>query len=280
MRSTTSIHRAVIPHCNIAAVDKPMVMLFLILEPLHRQDAPPLPGEVTADAAFAKQQLLKGATPVPGSFIHMQCHCNVCVPMRVDVQGFRPNTDLRRVFTRNAGLSFSVHEGISGPYETDIPYEHATLYRKYMKFRFPDLPDTPHTDHEASSFLLDFERMPGMNAQHMDMRGEHGKLLASAIFHTAQDFAYATAFFYEPAARAKTPGITLIMKIIEHLQERGFEHLYMASITRKPSAYSWKDKFLPMDCLIDGQWTRIENKAQFRLLRVDRTKAYPAPRQI
>lgn len=279
MRMSLSHFSSYPERCEIAPVRALMTGDMVHLAPVFGDAAnDPTLKVIEVDDAYVKAQMERGAFPSAHGFVSMSCRCTVCVPMRTLVQEFAENVGHRKVMQRNAHLTVSVHDGVPS-YEATGSFEHARLHHDYMRFRFPLSSDTPHDVQAANEWLADMATYPGMAPHYIDMRDDTGTLRGSAVFHTAGKISYGTGFFYDPALRADYIGLALSLATLRHLRQEGFEHQYLGAVTRLPSPFSWKDKFTPMDLLLDGRWQRYASKAEFRPLRLDTSQAYPAPRR-
>ena len=242
----------------------------------HHADMPP---------AFAEDFLARGGQPKLGGYEMLSCiECAQCIPVRVRVQEFEVHHEHKRVLGRNADLTMTTVEGVpdlgrfGNPQINLLMTKHSALYRRYMVSRFFNGKARRFSALDAIISLHGACTFPGMEPMHIDARTRRGRLVGSVLFHVAGQSAYGTVFFHDPERRTTSLGQALMLATLAHLKARGTQYYYLAHWTRHASAYSWKDKFTPLDALIDGTWQPVPDKATVRRLRSE-GPAYPALRK-
>ncbi|HET7921526.1 MAG TPA: arginyltransferase [Gammaproteobacteria bacterium] len=193
--------------------------------------------------AFAAQGFRRS-----GSILYRpQCaECRACVPVRVPVQDFKPDRGQRRTWRRNRDLRVSLR-----PTEADPA--HFDLYRRYLAARHPGGGMDVHTEADYTGFLV--SRWSHTVSAEWRL-GE--RLLAVAVMDELDAALSAVYTFYDPASPERSLGTQAILWQIETARQRGLRWLYLGYWIAASRKMAYKDRFRPLERLVDGAWHRLE----------------------
>ncbi len=172
--------------------------------------------------------------------------CNACIPVRIDVRRFSPSRTQRRIWKRNADLTF----GICPPIAEE---EHYALFRRYLLSRhasggmagmnFTDyramVEDTPISSHIATS-------------RHPD-RG----LVAACLVDRMQDGFSLVYSFFEPSLSRRSLGTYVILSQIERTRALGLDYLYLGYWVPESPKMAYKIRFSALEKLTEAGWRPV-----------------------
>ena len=87
----------------------------------------------------------------------------------------------------------------------------------------------------------------------VDANGQSGAVKMVAILDVLNNGISAVYTFYEPEARSSL-GTYGVLWQIEQARTLGLEHVYLGYWISESPKMSYKDKFVPFECLMDGIW--------------------------
>jgi len=170
--------------------------------------------------------------------------CNLCIPIRVPTDRFRPSKSQRRVLRRNSDVE--VHRGpLDGEEEA---YE---LYRRYNTTRHGE--DETAGRSGFRSFLFDSPIDTRMMRYSVD-----GRLIGIGWVDVMPDGLSSVYFVFDPAESARSLGTFSAMKEIEAAAELGKSWLYLGFYVPGCRKMSYKRRFRPFELLEDGAWVPYE----------------------
>lgn len=173
--------------------------------------------------------------------------CSACEPIRVDVARFRPGRTQRRIFARGEQ---AIHVRLGSPQTCD---EYVALYNEHKRARGLATGETAIDSDGYRSFLADsccetFELRYFLDEQ----------LLGIAITDRSRDSLSAVYCYFDPKHEKLSPGTYSILKQVELCRQWGLRYLYLGLYIADCRAMAYKDRFLPHERLVDGQWLRFD----------------------
>ena len=178
-----------------------------------------------------------------------QCdNCNLCIPVRIPVNEFKPNRSQSRCYKRNQDLTITTRDA-------EFDDIHFDLYQRYMKARHggssmdsddPDSYQNVIQSQWSDSHLLEFWLKE--------------KLLAVAVVDIFTDGLSAVYTFFEPEQTQRSLGVFAILSEIQHARENNMEWLYLGYWNPESPKMAYKDQYSPMEIFSANQWQRFKNK--------------------
>ena len=191
------------------------------------------------------------------TFYRPECDgCNACVPLRVVVDGFRPNRRFRRVLARNADLDVDIGDAL------DDVEEHFALYRRYIEGRHAGGSMHP----PSAKQFLHLTQSYGVETLALNWRKD-GVLVASAIIDVLDHGLAAAYTFFDPDLADRSLGVLAILQQIAECRRRALPHLYLGYWIDELRKMRYKSEYRPAEVLQGGAWVPLE------LAPVDRSTA-------
>ncbi len=168
--------------------------------------------------------------------------CSSCIPVRIDIDQFRPNRNQRRTSDRNQDLT--VH--ISRP---EYNEEQHQLYIKYISTRHPGGGmDVPEADKYMDFLVADWSE-----TEFVEFR-VNGQLVAVAVIDLLDNGMSAVYTFYDPGLDRRSLGTFAILWQIEACRQRGLRWLYLGYWIPECQKMQYKNLFKPIQHFHNGIW--------------------------
>lgn len=169
--------------------------------------------------------------------------CRACIPARIPVERFQPDRSQRRIWRRNQDLLVM--------HSQDIRDEEAyDLYYRYIEQRHADGDMFPPDREQYLSFLND----PWQVTRYLRFY-EGEQLVAVAVVDELEDGLSAIYTFFEPEQERRGLGVFAILWQIERARELGLAHVYLGYWIENCQKMRYKDRYQPLELLLDGRWT-------------------------
>jgi arginine-tRNA-protein transferase len=174
--------------------------------------------------------------------------CDRCISIRIPVHDFAPNRSQRRNLTNN------LRHVTIGDRPADFHREHYELYRAYVRSRHPDGSMAEATEISYHEFLV----APwGGETRFLELRME-GRLAAVAVTDRLPESLSAVYTFFDPRMQRRALGTYAILCQIQVARDLGLKYLYLGYWIGECRKMSYKDRFRPLEALIDERWCRYD----------------------
>lgn len=166
--------------------------------------------------------------------------CQKCVPIRVDVQHFKPSKSQRKIARRNQHIQVSFHE-------PGLTQQHINLYNLWhddMTDRRGWSPQQTDPQDYAQGFLRGY--FPSLHELRYFADGELVGVGLIDVLPLSLSSAY---FYHAPDWRQLGPGTFSLLCEIELAKSMGKSHLYLGYWIEDCSSMAYKNRFLPAETL-------------------------------
>ncbi len=167
--------------------------------------------------------------------------CRACVPIRVPVAHFVPNSSQRRCYRKNSDLVVDVDL----PVATD---EKLALYNRYHE-QWHGGPGTTLADFAAAFYESCVETIE------FTYRSPNGELLAVGLCDLSPASLSSVYFYFAPEASARSLGTYGALREIDFAARQAIPAYYLGYWVADCGAMSYKANFRPHELLAwDGRW--------------------------
>jgi arginyl-tRNA--protein-N-Asp/Glu arginylyltransferase len=231
----------------------PPVMVRLTTLPEH--PCPYLPGRVAQSRAIYPSRLpgelyrgfMDAGFRRSGRLVYQPiCRgCRECRPIRVPVNGFRPDKSQRRCRRKNQDLRVE----IAGPSATDEAF---AVYQRYVaQWHETAVEDSTDTRRAFEQFLYESP----VETLEFRYRDGGGTLLAVGICDVSADALSSVYFYFDPIASDRGLGTFGALFEIAHAMSKKISYYYLGYWITECRAMRYKDRFRPYELLHnDGIW--------------------------
>lgn len=171
--------------------------------------------------------------------------CRDCIPIRLEIDRFRPDRSQRRVWRMNENIQMFTKSAGFEP-------EHYALYRQYIQARHP-AGGMDKDDPEQYRHFIQTDWCP---TQLFELR-ENGQLLAVAVTDELQNGLSSVYTFYDPTKLTRGLGTYAILRQIEECRLRKLKWLYLGYWIPDSPKMQYKSRFRPFE-YFDGQGWRLK----------------------
>lgn len=172
-------------------------------------------------------------------------HCNACVPVRLNVNKFRPDRSQRRVMAKNRDLDCEL-------VPARFSEHYYRLYAHYIEQRHSDGDMYPPSREQFTSFLVE----GATDSWFLEMRLE-GELIGLAVVDMLDDGLSAIYTVFDPQYDSRSLGTFAILWQVEETLRRGLPHLYLGYWIRECRKMNYKIRFRPIEALKNGHWQAL-----------------------
>ncbi len=174
-------------------------------------------------------------------------HCSACIPVRLNVNHFRPDRGQRRVVRQNEDLTFNLVRAEL----TEAYYE---LYARYIEQRHHDGDMYPPSREQFSSFLVE----GATESYFLEMR-KNKTLIGLAVIDALDDGLSAIYTVFDPDEEHRSLGTMAVLWQIDEARRCQLPYLYLGYWIRECRKMSYKTRFRPIEALLNGHWQTLPN---------------------
>lgn len=168
--------------------------------------------------------------------------CWACIPIRVQIDKFRPSKSQKRVLKKNR----DVRVEISASVVTD---EKIAMYRKYLLWK--------HGRRETGE-MRSYEALLALHHGYPFIREMDyyldDKLIGVGIVDEAYDSLSSNYFYYDTDYSGRSPGVFSILTEISFAGGMGKKYLYLGFQIEENPKMSYKKNFRPNQIYEGGKW--------------------------
>ena len=171
-------------------------------------------------------------------------NCTRCIPVRIDVNRFKPNRTQKRIFKRNAAL-FSAHLA-----ELKYKESHYDLYDRYLQKRHKNSEMALHNNRlQYQQFILQ-----SPIHSYLFEFFHQAKIDIVCLMDSLDDGLSAVYTFYNPVMEKQSLGIFAILWQIELVKQLEKDYLYLGYYIADYKPMAYKRQFSGLEAYIDDQW--------------------------
>ena len=173
--------------------------------------------------------------------------CKACVPVRVEVEGFKPNRSQRRAWKAHTDLQVQF-------VPLTFSQEHYALYLNYQRIRHAGGGMDQDSRDQYAQFLLQSR----VRTHLVEFRSpeDHVLKMVSIVDQLADGLSSVYTFYDATDERARF-GIYNILWQIAWARQCRLPYLYLGYWIRESPKMSYKSDFQPMQGLVHGRWTEL-----------------------
>jgi Putative arginyl-tRNA:protein arginylyltransferase len=172
--------------------------------------------------------------------------CNACVSVRVVAERFVASKSQKRVIVSNQDLE----RRVMPPLATDEQYQ---LFRRYIDHRHEQ---GGMADMDDEDFVRMIEDSP-VNSMVVEYRHKQtNELMAFCLTDVMEDGLSMVYSVFEPTSPKRSLGRFMILDHLRFTLDHHLDHIYLGYWVNGSPKMSYKDKFQPLEYLVDGQWSR------------------------
>ncbi|MDC1142463.1 arginyltransferase [Planctomycetota bacterium] len=170
--------------------------------------------------------------------------CQLCVPIRIPVDDFKPSKSQRRAVKRNQDVTVNA----SRPEFTTEKHE---VYQAYLASQHGH-----SSQGEDAESMREFLYSSCVNTHELCYRDAEGQLLGVSILDLSKDAMSSVYHYFNPAKPKRSMGVYSIVREIELARKLGQEWYYLGFWVRGCRAMDYKCDYHPHELLINGEWER------------------------
>lgn len=175
-------------------------------------------------------------------------HCNACVPVRIPVSQFKPRRSQRRAWKQHDSLTTVIMP--LGFHE-----EHLALYGKYQIERHNGI----GMDQEMMDQYRNFLVQSNVESRLIEFRQVDALKMVSVV-DLVSDGVSAVYTFYDPMEPRTSYGTYNVLWLIEWCRSLNLPYLYLGYWIAQSPKMVYKENFMPLEGLIDGEWQLMDGR--------------------
>ena len=169
--------------------------------------------------------------------------CNACRSVRVDVAGFKPSRNMKRIMSANKDLT-------SAPLPPQTNREQYELLRRYLDARHRD---GGMSDMSSFDYMAMVEET-AVQTEICEYRDTQGALVACLLRDRMQDGISLVYSFFDPEKTTRSLGTFIILDQIRQAEEEKLPHIYLGYLIENCAKMSYKKRFAPLQILGPEGW--------------------------
>lgn len=169
--------------------------------------------------------------------------CNACRSVRVDVAGFKPSRNMKRIIAANADLTVTA-------LSAETSREQYDLLRRYLDSRHRD---GGMSDMSSFDYMAMVEET-AVKTKICEYRDAHGALVACLLRDNMRDGVSLVYNFFDPALTTRSLGTYVILDQIIEADKASQTHVYLGYLIENCSKMSYKKRFKPLQILGSEGW--------------------------
>jgi arginine-tRNA-protein transferase len=205
----------------------------------------------TLDAGLYEELLGEGFRRSGISFYKNRCSaCGLCVPIRLDVESYKPSKTLRRLARVNADLSLA----LVAPEYSEERYE---LYSRYTLARHSADGAPPDSRSSYEAFLL---TSPLASTMITEYRLDNGQLAATGYVDLLPMGISSVYFAFDPLLGKRSVGLWSVARELELARSLGKRWYYLGFWVPGSRKMDYKARFAPFEYAQEGRWIQAEDR--------------------
>lgn len=177
--------------------------------------------------------------------------CSACVSVRILVDDFEPNRNLRRVLARNADLT-----GVEMP--ARATQEQFSLLRSYLDARHAEGGMADMTALDYVTMIEDTTVMTSvMEYRQAGASDGTAPLIAAALTDTLEDGLSMVYSFFDTDEDERSLGTYMVLDHIRRAKLRGLPYVYLGYWVADCRKMAYKMRFRPLEALGMDGWERV-----------------------
>lgn len=169
--------------------------------------------------------------------------CNACRSVRVDVAGFKPSRNMKRIMSANKDLT-------SAPLPPQTNREQYELLRRYLDARHRD---GGMSDMSSFDYMAMVEET-AVQTEVCEYRDTQGALVACLLRDRMQDGISLVYSFFDPEKTTRSLGTFIILDQIRQAEAEKLPHIYLGYLIENCAKMSYKKRFAPLQILGPEGW--------------------------
>lgn len=177
-------------------------------------------------------------------------NCQECISVRIVVDEFTPSRSQKRVFKRHQNLTASI-------VPVDFYEEHYALYNAYQLARHDDGAKTDTVEESSIEQYRNFLCQSNVESVLVEFREQQTLKMVSVIdiVHNGISAVYT---FYDTSDPANSYGTYNVMWQAEWAKSLHLPYLYLGYWIKDSQKMAYKQKYKPLEKLIQNNWIRSE----------------------
>ena len=201
--------------------------------------------EALSRAGFRRSHSIAYTPACPG--------CNACIPVRIVVDGFKPDRTFRKIARGNADLI-----------PREVPARAtAEQYRLFSRYQ-----DSRHAGGDMALMgFYDYRSMvedSPIDTYLVEFRDPDGVLRATCLTDRISDGLSAVYSFYDPEQNARSFGTYVILWLVDRAREMQLPYVYLGYWIGESRKMAYKARFAPLEAFGPGGWRplAVENSGE------------------
>ena len=178
-------------------------------------------------------------------------HCQLCIPIRIPIDTFKPNRSQRRVTNKNRDLKVKC-------IPAKFQQEHFELYQRYLSYRHSGSSmENPSTDDYMNFLSSDWSETYFYEFRDKD------RLVAVTVADKLVQGLSAVYTFFDPEYESHSLGTFAILWLVEETRSLQLRRLYLGYWIPNCQKMQYKSAFQPAEIFNNGRWNPL-SEAHFQ----------------